>query len=109
VDDLCTASVSNGAGTYESYLFKPGAMQLGYDGQLITTEIGRDFLSGGGANMIKGMIAFGPHVMGTTTTLSPTVEAGATDAEIALVTNWAKRSGVVAAEIGIVNIHSTEA
>jgi hypothetical protein len=108
MDDMCYSSNSGGAGTYNSYVFKNGAMVLGYGGQLLNVTIWRDELLAGGTDLIKGLVSYSPHVNGTTTSLSPTVGGGATDAEIALATNWTKRTGATAPEIGIVCIQSTE-
>lgn len=108
IDDMCAASNSGGPGTYNTYVFKRGAMLLGYNGQLFDVKIWRDELLAGGTDLIKALTSFSPHVYGVTTSLAPTAGGGATDAEIALATNWTKRASVTSPEIGIVCIKSTE-
>ena len=108
VDDMCYAASSGSAGVYNTYLFKNGAMVLGSGPQLINSTVYRDEAKAFGTDVIKAVASFSPHVRGTTSGLTPTVGGGATDAEIATVTNWTKRTGVTNAEIGIVCIQSTE-
>lgn len=91
---------------YDTLLFRPGAVMIGYQKDM-NIESYREPRLAGGTDVSQYTLYFSPHVLNTSFTGTvPTALTGASDANLALATNW---SSVAAdpSEIGVVAIHST--
>lgn len=89
--------------TTNTLLTSRGAMYLGV--QLANSiETDRLILKAGGTDIVKYVFAYSPMIKGVGSTLTPTVIGGATDAELATVGSWSKRTGYSPKEWPIVLI-----
>lgn len=102
INDRCY----NSGSTYHTYLMAPGSIFLGVQRGLLV-EYERLPRMAGGSDVWTYSLYISPHVLGTSYTGTATGLAGVTDAELATVGNWTKRSGITDGEIGIVAIEST--